>query len=385
MKKILNVQSVLILTLALLVAISTNLVHAVTAQKMISINAPDQMIGSYMAVLSIGSFISSPFWGKLSDKIGRKYVFAGGALLYLIGSIGFCFDIDPYRIHIWRFISGLASAQNIITMVMLSDVVKPKNYPKIMILFSLCENIGFGIGRFLGGIIGNTNFYITFELQFIMQIVIIVITIFVYKESLKNSIVTKKLSNHSKQLKSGLKNPLLYFAIVVFASYMAKVGYNNMINMYATKALHYSPASTSIYMLAASIVVILTLLIIAPKLNTKFKISNKIFWDLILGGTFLFLGAIINSLLIKVTLSLVYEMFNVMFESAINPYVISRVDDTQKGQYTGYITSFRFAGQMSGALCSGFTFTLNYNMPFIIAGISLILGSIIYFVFRPND
>ena len=94
-----SLKTVTVLTV--LTYIVLNMAHPVTPMFITQNKLPSYLFGVFFAAMSIGNFIFSPIWGKLSDKGGRIKFMILGILGYGISQVGFgssnyCF-LEVYR------------------------------------------------------------------------------------------------------------------------------------------------------------------------------------------------------------------------------------------------------------------------------------------------
>lgn len=369
---------------ALLQAIANNLAHAVTVAKMIHIHAPDWMVGSYFAVMSLGAFIYLPFSGKLSDKIGRKKVFLISTFVYAFSQLMFLIDQNPYTIHLWRFISGSGGVQFSMIVLMISDYSDQKSLKQVMIWYTLMVNIGEGFGKFIGGQVGNINYTHTFILQVLCQIGLFILIGLFFKNkqnfntnhSNDEKITDNTTNSNKKEFKFFTRtNTLLIFTIIVLINYYCKVTFSNSITLFGQKNLHFSVALIGDYMLVLSGVMIFSLLVLSPYLMKRLDLHVNIFITLIVSSVVWFLVYFVNVWQFDITIIWVYLCVNVIFESTINTFVISKTSEERKGQVLGIVSSFRFLGNMIGSFASGFLYEISPKLPFLFPGFLLLIAA----------
>jgi DHA1 family tetracycline resistance protein-like MFS transporter len=121
------------------------------------VNAGPDMITAIMAVYAAGQFIAAPFWGKVSDSIGRKPVFlistVGGVLSYVM--LGFADTIETLLLS--RAIGGLMAGNVAVAFASMSDLTTNENRAKGMGLIGGAFNLGFIAGPAMGGILAGND------------------------------------------------------------------------------------------------------------------------------------------------------------------------------------------------------------------------------------
>ncbi|MGQ3017695.1 MFS transporter [Phenylobacterium sp.] len=128
-------------------------------------DAPAWQITLMFSAFSVGQFLGEPFWGKLSDRIGRRPVLilttAGGALAYV------ALALAP---GIWtalavRLVSGFLSGNISTLQGYLADITPPHQRAGRMGIMGSAFSLGFMVGPALGGLLarpelGPTGFQI---------------------------------------------------------------------------------------------------------------------------------------------------------------------------------------------------------------------------------
>ena len=120
-----------------------------------SFQAPAWQIALIFSAYSIGAFFGEPFWGRLSDRIGRKPVLVstvcGNCLCYLT----LAFAPNVYLAFLIRFLGGLASGNGSVVQGYIADVTPADDRTGRMSLMSAAFNLGFIVGPAIGGILAN--------------------------------------------------------------------------------------------------------------------------------------------------------------------------------------------------------------------------------------
>lgn len=110
-------------------------------------------IGLLMAVYSFFQFLFSPFWGGLSDRIGRRPVIllslVGGGLSYLL----FAFAESLWVLFVARSLAGVFGGNISTAHAYIADVTTPENRSKGMGLLGAAFGLGFIFGPLIGGVL----------------------------------------------------------------------------------------------------------------------------------------------------------------------------------------------------------------------------------------
>lgn len=114
-------------------------------------------VGLLMATYSLAQFIAAPFWGRLSDHVGRRPVLlaslAGATLAY--GALAFADTL--LMLFVVRAFGGLMAGNISAAFAYAADVTTKENRAKGMGLVGAAFGIGFILGPAIGGILAGPD------------------------------------------------------------------------------------------------------------------------------------------------------------------------------------------------------------------------------------
>lgn len=120
-------------------------------------DAPAWQVTLLFSAFSVGQFIGEPFWGKLSDRIGRRPV-----LIVTIAMVGLSYAALAFAPNIWvafalRFLTGIF-AGNISTLQgALADITPPEKRASRMGIMGSAFSAGFMTGPAIGGFLAQPS------------------------------------------------------------------------------------------------------------------------------------------------------------------------------------------------------------------------------------
>jgi MFS family permease len=122
-----------------------------------SFNAPAWQIALIFSAYSAGAFFGEPFWGRLSDRYGRKPVListiCGNCLCYL----ALAFAPNVWAAFFIRLAGGLASGNGAVVQGYIADVTPPEKRARRMAYMGAAWNIGLIVGPSVGGLFAHPN------------------------------------------------------------------------------------------------------------------------------------------------------------------------------------------------------------------------------------
>ena len=123
------------------------------------LSEPDADIGlwvaSLMAAYAGAMFIFSPFWGALSDRIGRRPVLmiglTGNSLAFLV----FGLSSSLWMALVARLFAGMVNANMSVTRAYIGDISKPSEVARRQGMLGVAFGLGFSLGPAIGGMLSS--------------------------------------------------------------------------------------------------------------------------------------------------------------------------------------------------------------------------------------
>ncbi len=120
------------------------------------------VLGCLMSSFSLVQFLFSPFWGSLSDFIGRRPVLLITLLGTCFSHLLFAFSFHIVVLFIARSLNGFFGANVSTVQAMIADLTKEKERSKNMGIIGAAIGLGFFLGPFLGGVLVDLGAKLTF-------------------------------------------------------------------------------------------------------------------------------------------------------------------------------------------------------------------------------
>jgi MFS transporter, DHA1 family, tetracycline resistance protein len=118
-------------------------------------SATPEQIGLLASSYSAMQFVFAPFWGRLSDRIGRRPVLVWSIFGTALGYVLFAYAGALWMLFASRILDGITGANISTAQAYLSDVTPPKERTKTFAIFGAIFGIGFAVGPLIGGWLAN--------------------------------------------------------------------------------------------------------------------------------------------------------------------------------------------------------------------------------------
>ena len=116
-----------------------------------SFHAAPWQISLIFSAYAMGGFIGEPFWGRLSDRIGRRPV-----LISTLAANCLCYGLMAFAPNVWvafviRFFGGMFAGNGSVVQGYITDVTPAEDRAGKLARIGVAFNIGFIVGPWLSG------------------------------------------------------------------------------------------------------------------------------------------------------------------------------------------------------------------------------------------
>ena len=333
-----------------------------------------------LAIYSAASFIMSPLWGALSDRVGRRPVILTGLVGYCVSFIVLSLSLDYlWLIYISRLLGGLFSgAVMACAVAYVADITTDEQRTRGMGLVGMSIGVGFIIGPGVGGLLSVFGDRAPFIASAALSLVIFVLALMKLVESLPPDKRMRRGQRRESRLKA-FTGPLKYLYGLSFFVSFSLAGLEGTLQFFQMERIGITKVQMGGLLVLSGIAGALVQGGIVRRYVKQGMEGRVILIGLLLSGLGFSLLLLSSSLWNAALYLCVFAVGNAL----IRPCVISLI--TQKttvgqGVATGLNSSMDSLGRICGPLFATALYSMSINLPFIagallsVAACGLLMG-----------
>jgi DHA1 family multidrug resistance protein-like MFS transporter len=333
-------------------------------------------VGLIFGLFSLSRSVVMPFYGRLSDLLGRKVFIVAGLAAYSVASLGYVFAQGVVSLSLVRLFHGLASAAILpIVMAFVGDLTPRGSEGRSMGLFSTAFFAGFGAGPIIGGVISDRfGFDAAFYAMGGLVLMGLLFVLVFVKEPEKKAEVTKHYPFREIFSSPVLRSIFIY-------RFVGAVGRSSVfafLPIFAVSRL--SLSATSIGLVLSS-VILTTSVLQTPfgALGDRMSKSALIIAAGFLSALSLVLIPWSGSLGLLVGVICVQGLSGAMAVPSLTALAVSEGRTIGMGSVMGVFSFAMSVGQFLGPLIAGLMMDMgNENAPFTFAGGTVLVGTLLF-------
>jgi predicted MFS family arabinose efflux permease len=343
--------------------------------------------GLIVTLYGVGSVAGAMAGGYLTDKIGFRPVqiisfITSGVLFIVFGQIEDFYILGIVTMILSFFVEAFRPANS----AAIASYSSPGNLTRSYSLNRLAQNIGFGFGTAVGGILAAINYHLLFWVD---GVVYIIAGLLIY-------ILLPATSNHrakinSVQQSNGINSPwrdtfFLRFMILVTIYMIGFALLFRLVPVYWKENLHIGESTIGLLMGLNGVIISLFEMVLIQNLGTRKTPGFYIIAGILFTAAsylFLIIPGFLPVLMAAMTVILftIGEMLTIPF---VNTTMMDRANETNRGKYSAAYSLSWAVAQISGPATGGYIAELwGYNTLWIILiGLCVACSAGFWFLFR---
>lgn len=335
-------------------------------------------LGFIIAIYSIASFISAPFFGTLSDRIGRRPLLIGGLFVFMISFLVFAIFSNSLAIlYISRFIAGMASgALYVATTSMVADITSIETRTKYMGLIGMAMGIGFVFGPGIGGLLASVSVSAPFFMTAIIIFIALIFSVLKIKETYRSNTEVERAITVQKEY---FIQPVGILLVTTFVVMFMMSGMESTFQLLGKEKIDITPGEMGVLFFIGGIFNA----IIQGGVIRKLKDGQE-YGAMIIGQAM----ALIAFIMLPFMTGLFYAGIcivllmsgNALVRTLMTSQITKEARHHEVGKMTATTYSLDSLGRIVGPIFFNILFLIHYGVPFVFGALLVLLST--FFIYQ---
>jgi len=349
-----------------------------------SMDAEAWQVTLLFSAYSLGQFFAEPFWGRLSDRIGRKPVLLMTTAANVAGYLMLAFVPNVWLAIAVRLFTGLGAGNISTVQGYVADVTPPERRAGRMGLIGGAFGLGFIVGPGLGGLLvneeaGRLGFQIPiFTATALAGLSCLGVLLFLNESRARPDPATPRPA-FLAGVRRARSNPVIARVILVTLVYMgAFSGMESTFGLWAQAQHGWGAREVGLAFMVIGCVSAVSQALITGRLARRFGEARVLAFGVALFGVSLFVQTLMtDDRLVPVVMA--FGGFGMSLAMPSISALISRASSPdEQGALLGLNMAASSAARMVGPIVAGFTFaTLGPNAPFLTGALLVIPAALL--------
>lgn len=328
---------------------------------------------------ALSQFIGTPILGKLSDRLGRKYILvfslAGTMVANLLASLAGV----AWLLYVARMLDGITGGNTSVASAVISDITTPEQRPKAFGIFGATFRLGFVIGPVLSYLAqqlptlpGITSLGMSFIISAAIAAIASLLTLFFLPETVTRKQDNFKLSwddfAFGKIAKSATRPRLGQLFILTFLSGSTFTIFTFAFQPFFLNILGQDAKGLAIMFALVGILGFVTQVFALEPLSKRFNLIDIIAVSLALRGVTFLLMPTFPTYGAFVIILMAFSLVNSFPMPLIDTVLSLNSNAQEQGEVLGINSSYLSMSNAIGPVISGLLVSLNYTTPLWITG-----------------
>ncbi|MCX5897962.1 MAG: MFS transporter [Proteobacteria bacterium] len=320
-------------------------------------------LGFLMSTYSVMQFMFAPFWGRLSDRIGRRPV-----LLIGLSGYGASFIVFGFANHLWmlfaaRIIAGIVSSATLPTaMAYVADITASEKLAKGMGLMGAAMSLGIILGPGLGGALGHYGLSLPFFAAGALALLTLPFAYYFLPESRVHSGPPAEKASWKTYLSILSHRQFPLFAIALAASFSMSM-FESTFALFSADRLKFGPRDLGLMFTALGILSVAIQAGLVGKAVQRFGDAAVILVSLLVSALGLICMVQVTSVPLLWLYTGVFSAGNSFLRPSLST-LISKTSGTEQGGSMGLMQSFDSLGRIVGPVIGGLIYELHMDYTF---------------------
>lgn len=301
----------------------------------------DVVVGLLFATFAATQLVSSPIWGNVSDRIGRKRVLIVSQIGATVGWTMLALAPSIVWVFVARIVEGLSGGNISVTQAYVADLVEPEKRGRAFAYIGATFSAGLVFGPAFGGLlVDRYGFSAPFLAAAALQVLTLLATIFFLPESLSKDEEAKEKVASLRDIAQSMRDPRISAVLWQKLTYsLGLYGWFSVFALIIAAQLHFGAGDTSRMFSVFGVVSVFMQIVITGRMTDSlgYRISSNIgFASLIVCFAFVsFMHDLYGAALLVLSFSFGMSLIN----ASIPALLTENAPENQRGTILGSASS----------------------------------------------
>lgn len=358
---------------------ASNFAHPVTPAFFNALHFSSSMFGISFAAMSVGYFLFSPLWGRLSDRHGAVPIMALSMVLYGLSQWAFGMITTPFMLIVVRIAGGaFTSGYAVIAMAYCANLGDGITRPRFLSIHGAISVAATSLGYLTGGYIGMVSIAWVFRLQALAMIATAVVTVLILSEIPGSLHIAPRATSPETKHTRWAPSLLFMLGSIVLASFAA-TGYENAFNYYLTDVLFFPTSYNGLIKALTGLVGFGANMLLNLYLARRGYGGRSLLFVLIACVASMGVVLIVPGVGLFIAANVIFTAFSAMVQP-LQQAMVAQGQEGRMGAASGMFNSARSLGMVTGSLFAGFIYEAGVRLPFVFTMIAFAGACIVSFM-----
>lgn len=344
---------------------------------------------------ALAQFFGTPVLGKLSDRLGRKYILVFSLAGTMVANLVAAVAGVAWLLYTARMFDGLTGGNTSVASAVISDITTPEQRPKAFGIFGATFRLGFVIGPVLSyfalqlpTLPGVTSLGMSFLVSAAIAAVAALLTLLFLPETKTVSQEKFKLRwddfAFGKIAKSATRPKLGSLFVLTFLSGSTFTIFTFAFQPFFLNVLNQDEKGLAIMFALVGILGFISQIFALEPLSNKFNLIDIIAVSMALRGVTFLLMPAFPTYGAFVLILVVFGVVNSFPMPLIDTVISLNTKNQEQGEVLGINSSYLSMSNAIGPVISGLLVSLNYTAPLWITGVLTVLVGWFAFNLKPQ-
>ena len=340
------------------------------------LHASDFMVGLLIASYSIMQFLFTPFWGRLSDRIGRRPVLLISLAASFAGYLIWGFSTSLIWLFASRIVAGFGNANIAVAQAYIADITTKENRARGMGMVGAAFGLGFVLGPALGCLLVQNGLGFVGFVAAGFSLVDLILTFFLLPEPKERGTFGNDRFGLGIDfyIKNVTSEKLRVSFLIFFISTFAFANMEATLVLLTSKLYNWGPKENGLLFVYIGILIVIVQGGMIRQLTKKYSEKKLITVGSFLVAAGLFLTPVTNSWMV-LALAMTLLSIGSGINNPCNQSIISKLaPEATVGGVLGLGQSVSTLGRIFGPIVGCALFEkLGYLSPYIAGGLCMII------------